>query len=210
MRTAIILINGILTDPRDDDAWTDKAESWLDTHIEDPVAIFRYEYNATPLFRRFKQATRARAIKSLVEMYQHNGDRVVLVGHSNGCDLIARVLRDTQVDEVHLISPATDEKELDVGILAGNVGLVFLYGSVNDMALKWGAQASRTLSLGLLGYGSLGLRCAAYEAKHPGIVQDFSNDRYGHRDWLSPDLNLHMTLALIASNAGLTIEDPWA
>jgi pimeloyl-ACP methyl ester carboxylesterase len=203
MRTLIFIINGILTDPRRDDAWTDIAEPWLETMIEEPVVVFRYEYNATPLLRRWGQARRARRIAEIIDRYQGQGYRVMLVGHSNGCDLIARVLKKTQVDQAHLISPATDESEMDVGIKAGNVGLVCIYGSTNDGALKYGARASRILSLGLLGYGSLGLRGPAYAARHPGIVEDHSDNTYGHGDWISPETNLYDTLRLIARNAGL-------
>jgi hypothetical protein len=206
MRTLILIINGILTDPRKDNAWTDNAEPWLETMIEGPIAVFRYEYNATPLLRRWGQAKRAKKIAEIVEHYQRHGYRIILIGHSNGCDLIARVLKTTQVDQVHLISPATDESELDVGIKAGNVGLVCIYGSTNDAALKYGAKASRVLSLGLLGYGSLGLRGPAYEAANPGIVMDFSDNSYGHSDWIRPDKNLYDTLRLIARNAGLKVK----
>ncbi|CAB4163620.1 hypothetical protein UFOVP806_32 [uncultured Caudovirales phage] len=206
MRTLILIINGILTDPRKDNAWTDIAEPWLETMIEDPISVFRYEYNATPLLRRWGQARRATRISETIEIYQRQGYRIILVGHSNGCDLIARVLKTTQVDQVHLISPATDESEMDVGIKAGNVGMVCIYGSTNDAALKYGAKASRILSLGLLGYGSLGLRGPAYEAKFPGIVIDFSDNSYGHSDWIRPDKNLYDTLRLIANNAGLNIK----
>ena len=206
MRTLILIINGILTDPRKDNAWTDNAEPWLETMIEGHVAVFRYEYNATPLLRRWGQSRRADRIAAIIERYQLNGYRVILIGHSNGCDLIARVLKTTQADQAHLISPATDESEMDVGIKAGNVGLVCIYGSTNDAALKYGARASRILSLGLLGYGSLGLRGPAYAAKHVGVVEDHSDDSRGHSDWLRPEENLHQTLRLIARNAGLKVK----
>jgi hypothetical protein len=205
MRTLILIINGILTDPRKDNAWTDNAEPWLETMLEEPAVVFRYEYNATPLLRRWGQARRARRIAEIIEWYQMHGFRVILIGHSNGCDLIARVLKTTQVDQAHLISPATDESEMDVGIKAGNVGLVCIYGSANDAALKYGARLSRILSLGLLGYGSLGLRGPAYAAEYFGIVEDHSDDRLGHSDWIRPDKNLYETLRLIARNAGLKV-----
>lgn len=203
MKTAIILINGILTDPRRDDAWTDAGEFWLGTHT-DGVVVNRYEYNGIPLLSIFGQNRRAKKVIEIVKGYTEAGDRVILVGHSNGCDIIARVIAETQVDEVHLISPATDEASIEKGIAAGRVGLVFIYGSTGDMALKYGARASRVITLGLGGYGSLGLRGPALAAKWPGIVRDFSNNSYGHGTWID-GTHLEQTLTLICKNSDIPL-----
>lgn len=204
MRTAFILVNGIFNDPGSDNAWTDFGVDWLNLHTVEPTVTVAYEYGTDAIFRSLKQKARTEAIARRADAYHQNGDRVILVGHSNGCDLIARVIKTQQVDEVHLISPATDESELDVGIKAGNVGAVFIYGSTGDLVLKYGARATRILTLGLAGFGSLGLRGPAYAAKHPKIVFDLSDNRHGHGTWLD-DHNLIATLGAVATNSGLTL-----
>lgn len=204
-RTAIILVNGILTDPRKDNAWTDFSVDWLNNHTAEPTVVTGYEYNAEILFGPWKNLSRAERIIERVKEYTAHGDRVILVGHSNGCDIIAHVIQQVEVDEVHLISPATDEKTVEMGIVLGNVDRVHIYGSTSDMALKWGAKASRIFTLGLGGYGSLGLRGPAFAAQWRGIVFDHSINTYGHGTWLSPTSNLIDTLKQVARNSGLTI-----
>ena len=109
-RTCFLAINGILTDPRKPDAWTDEFVDWVIRKLPDQVTAASYEYNATPILRRLGQAERAQHIAAKVNAYRRSGYRVSLVGHSNGCDLIARVISgmSAEVDTVHLFAPAAD------------------------------------------------------------------------------------------------------
>lgn len=206
-RTAFICINGILTDPRNDKAWTDEAVDWFNRKLPDGVVGISYEYNATPLLRRWGQRERAEHIAAKVNSYRRSGYRVVLVGHSNGCDLIARVIGEisAEVSNVHLFAPAADEIDFEHAIEMETVRRIFIYGSKNDWALKYGAQTSRALTFGKLGYGSLGLRGKEFAAKHPGVVQDHSNNGYGHSDWFTPRTNFIASMMLIARNEGFTL-----
>lgn len=204
-RTSIILVNGILTDPRRDNAWTDFSVDWLNNNVRDPVVTTGYEYNADVVFGPWKNMSRSERIVERIKEYTRHGDRVILIGHSNGCDIIARVLHQVEVDEVHLISPATDEKTLELGIVLGNVDRVHIYGSTRDRALGWGARLSRILTLGLGGYGSLGLRGPALEAMLSGVVFDHSNNSFGHSTWIEPVGNLINTLKLICRNSGIAL-----
>lgn len=208
-RTAFIFINGILTDPRRPDAWTDEAVDWVNRKLPDGVVGVSYEYNATPLLRRLGQAERAQHIAAKASAYRRSGYRVVLVGHSNGCDLIARVIggMSAEVESVHLLAPAADEADFERAIEFGSVQRIHLYGSKNDKALRFAAFTRRWLGLGLigLGYGSLGLRCPEFAAKHSGIVHDHSCDAYGHGDWFTPRMNFVSTMGLIAKNEGFSL-----
>lgn len=204
-RTAIIVVNGILTDPRRDNAWTDTSVDWFNTHCHNPVVTTSYEYNADIVFGKLGQSHRVKAIIERVKEYHRHGDRIILIGHSNGCDIIAKVLHEVHVDEAHLISPATDEKEIELGIAMNNVNHVHIYGSTRDMALKIGAQLSRFITFGLLGYGSLGLRGPALAAKWPGVVHDYSNNSFGHSTWITPRESLINTLRFIAYNSSIKL-----
>ncbi len=207
MRTAFLCINGILTDPRRADAWTDQAVDWLNRKLPDGVVGVSYEYNATPLLRRWGQRERAEHIAAKAGAYRRAGYRVVLVGHSNGCDLIARVIGgiSAEVDTVHLLSPAADEADFERAIEMETVRRIFIYGSLNDLALRYGARWSRTLTFGRLGYGSLGLRGREFALRHPAVVEDHSRDDYGHSDWFLPRANFTRTMDLIARNEGFAV-----
>lgn len=209
MRTAFICINGILTDPRRPDAWTDEAVDWINRKLPDGVVGVSYEYAATPLLRRWGQQERAQHIAAKASAYRRSGYRVVLVGHSNGCDLIARVIGgiSVEVSSVHLIAPAADEADFEVAIEADTTGSIHIYGSRNDKALRFAAGSRRWLGLGLmgLGYGSLGLRGREFAAKHPGVVVDHSRDDYGHSDWFTPRTNFLNTMRLIAQQEGFDV-----
>lgn len=206
-RRAFIFINGILTDPRRPDAWTDEAVDWVNRKLPDGCVGTSYEYNATPLLRRLGQRERAEHITARANRYRRSGYRVHLVGHSNGCDLIARVIggMSTEVESVHLIAPATDEEALEPAIEAGSVSRIHIYGSRNDRALGIGARLSRILTGGLLGYGSLGLRGREFAAAHPTVVRDHSRDDYGHSDWFRPRSNFLETMELLAANESLPV-----
>jgi len=207
-RTAFMFINGILTDPRKPDAWTDEAVDWCNRKLPDGVVGVSYEYNATPLLRRLGQSKRAQHIAAKASAYRRSGYRVVLVGHSNGCDLIGRVIggMSAEVSSVHLIAPAADEADFETALEFASVNRIHIYGSPNDKALRFAAFSRRWFGLGLvgLGYGSLGLRGQEFAAKHPAVVQDHSRADFGHSDWFKPRPNFLNTMRLIATNEGLT------
>lgn len=186
--TCYIAINGIHSDPGAADGWTDRFVSWLHWKRggRDYVAE-KWEYHTNFLLRWFRQKARAKSITELVKNYRKNGYRVVLVGHSNGCDLIARVLGNTNadIDSVHLFAPATDE-ELFVDALArGAIRRIHAYGSRNDAALRLAGVSKLALGWAHLGYGSMGLRCREFAARFPGVVFDHSDDSQGHSSWFN-------------------------
>lgn len=183
--TCYIAINGIHNDPGAADGWTDRFVSWLHWRRggRDYVAE-KWEYHTNFALRWVRQGARAKAIGELVAAYETNGYRVVMVGHSNGCDLIGRVLAaGVAVDAVHLIAPATDEALFEQAIQRKTVRKIHTYGSRNDKALKLGGMSKLLLGWAHLGYGSMGLRCREFAARFPGSVMDHSDDAQGHGTW---------------------------
>lgn len=205
-RVAFLCINGILNAPSKPDAWTDEAVLHILRKWPDDVTALKYEYFATPLFRRIGQKTRAQHIASIVNSFRRSGYRVSLIGHSNGCALIAEVIGNigSEVSSVHLFAPAADEVDFERAIEQETVQRIHIYGSTNDSALKFARITKSGIGWMGLGYGSLGLRGPAFAAKYPDIVTDHSNNAYGHSDWFEPRPNFLNTMSLIAKHEGIT------
>lgn len=121
-----------------------------------------FRYFAGPIFRRGRQQQRARQLAAMIEGWYDDGFSVVAVGHSNGCDLILRAmgLMVAHVEALHLISAAADAdfagNGLNDALAHGRCGRVMCYVSDGDSALSVWARLSNWVSLGLVGYGSLG------------------------------------------------------
>lgn len=185
-RTCYIAINGIRTRPGDAHGWTDRFVTWINTRLPDGVVAEKFEYACSALLRRVHQRERADEIAKKVGYYRRAGYRIVLVGHSNGCDLIARVLEacGAEIDAAHLISPAADEEDFAEAIREGLIRRIHIYGSRNDGALRF-ARATRPLLGWLgLGYGSLGLRGSEFEALFSDVVHAHTDHTCGHSTWL--------------------------
>jgi len=200
-RTCYIAINGIRTNPGDADGWTDRFVTWVNTRLPDGVVGEKFEYYTSALLRGLRQRQRADEISKKVGYYRRADYRVVLVGHSNGCDLIARVLEvcGAEIDAAHLISPAADEESFAEAIREGLIGRIHIYGSRNDGALRF-AKLTRPLIGWLgLGYGSMGLRGREFAAMFPGVVRDHSDDAQGHSTWMQRGANFEGLMQMIAA-----------
>lgn len=201
-RTAYIAINGILTNPGDAEGWTDRFVTWINTRLPDGVVAEKFEYATGALTRRFGQRARADAIAKKVGYYRRAGYRVVLVSHSNGGDLTARVLNDAgvEIDSAHLFAPATDDELIAQAIREGAIKRVHIYGSRNDGALKFARATRPLIGWAGLGYGSLGLRGRELAALFPEVVNDHSNDVFGHGTWFQRGQIFEDTMRLLAAN----------
>lgn len=161
----------------------------------------KFEYSASALLRRWGQKERAENLFWMVSSYLINGWRVVLVGHSNGCDIIARVLSmGARVGTVHLFAPAAFEADFEKAIAAGAVKRVHIYGSPNDGALLFASRTEKVLRWLHLGYGSMGLRGPAFAAKFPGVVLDHSIPGYDHDTWFLGGPYMTGTVRLVLTN----------
>ena len=195
-RNVFIAINGIRT-KQDFTAWTRQFDRWVDSNFDGDFVAERMEYTCSAIFRFWGQGRRTVELIEIINSYK-NDERfdtdIVLVGHSNGCDLIQRVLNiGIHVKEVHCFSPAAFDADFARAIRKKSFKRMFIYGSPVDKALRLardGQFLTRALSfllapLGVphLGYGYLGLNGACFAAKYPGIVTDCSQPDFDHSTW---------------------------
>jgi predicted alpha/beta hydrolase family esterase len=211
-RIIYFVINGIHTNPGKANAWTDEAATWLNLNTPDHVKAEKYEYFTTALTRWWKQGKRARELATKALAYQSQGYQVRMIGHSNGCDLIARVILRryksdvsepaVRVHTAHLIAPAAKDEDFAEIAEDSLARQIHLYGSRNDKALQAATLSQRALGWLGLGFGSLGLRGSDLAQRYPARVQDHSRDHYGHGTWIG-GLALPGTLTEILHNDGL-------
>lgn len=186
-RTQYILINGILTSPEDVEAWTDRAEQWIDKNTT--FKSTKMEYRATALTRRFYQNTRVKNLQKICKAYL--GDRIILVAHSNGCDIVQRMINKgiPRVHELHLIAAASEHDFIKNGynraLKNDHVEKIVVYMSPIDEALKKARWSKRLFGWMGLGYGYLGLVGPLNvnpEVKERVIMH---NEPMNHSQWFS-------------------------
>lgn len=201
-KRVFILVNGILTRPGAADGWTDRGVTWLHTHT--PHRAEKFEYACGALTRRLRQDDRAAAIARMCGFYFLAGFEVSLVGHSNGCDLIARVIR--RVDRrgflsVHLFAAAADASDF-IELLEARtadrfrIGQLFLYVSANDRALQLAGVSKTLFGWAGLGYGDLGRRVPIELGGHPRVLVH-QDDSQRHSTWLARGRQFESTMQLL-------------
>lgn len=203
MKRVYIYINGIFNCPGSADGWTDRAVTW--THNETEYRAEKYEYFAGALTRRIGQQKRARKISVMISHY-HKYPEIVLVGHSNGCDVILRVLRligARPIAGVHLIAPAC-EPDLDKNGLTylmhkGIVESLKIYLGGKDGAMK-AAKWSTTIAGWLgLGYGNLGGQKPEDLEQIIGPENVIYEAGFKHSTWFENDAILDSTLKIVTA-----------
>lgn len=200
-RRVVIAINGILSCPGESDGWTDRAVTWLHLHAPD-VRAEKFEYSAGPLTRRLYQQCRAEAIARMCNFYFEGGFEVSLIGHSNGCDLIARVLdltRSRTFRSVYLFAAAADGADFERALDEGQIANLFLYGSANDRALKLAALSQKLGGWLGLGYGSLGLAVRDFADTHANTYA-VQADGVAHSTWFERGPRFEQTMHGILAN----------
>lgn len=193
-----ILVNGILTNPRDIKGWTDRAERWYENQS---ITAVRYEYFSGALTRFIFQESR---VNDLLEIMKDLEKPFIYVGHSNGCELLSRMLKKHHVrfEAAHLFAAAVDpdfnENGFNKALEDNKLGKLFCYCSKNDKILQNGKKYTGFLNPIGLGYGNLGqvgpsnLSTIANERTYVHW-----NDDLNHSDWWSPSFfekSLKMTL----------------
>lgn len=185
-RQSFLFINGILNTPEDVNAWTDNAETWIER--ETRYTAEKFEYRSGVFTRRLFQAARVDKVMQIAKRI--DSQNLVLVGHSNGADIIERVVRKNklQIKELHLIAAASEhnfEKNgYNKALATGAVGKIFVYCSAHDKALMKAKISSFFQFMGL-GYGYLGL-------VGPSRVSEENKDKvvtiwkkFDHGQWFS-------------------------
>lgn len=181
-----LFCNGILTNPNDVNGWTDRAEAWIEK--ETPYNADKFEYFSGALTRRLYQNDRVEKVITIAR--RMTPMNLVLVGHSNGCDIIQRVVQREKfkIKELHLIAAASEhdfEKNgFNKALIKGTVEQIFCYCSPKDGALQK-AKLSNIFNFLGLGYGYLGL-------VGPSRVAESVKDRVtciwrniDHSDWFN-------------------------
>lgn len=189
-----ICVNGILNDPGAADGWTDRAVTWLHVHTDHRAE--KFEYASSALLRRLRQQQRAEAIARMCGFYFAAGYAVSLIGHSNGCDLIARVLSLLPADSfrsVHLVAPAADWPDF---ARARNVARIFLYVSAHDRALRLAGLSRRLFGWAGLGYGDLGRHVPAQALVDPRVAVARRDD-FDHSTWFERGERFETTMQLL-------------
>ena len=184
-----LFINGILTLSNGRDAWPDRAVTWVESHYGQLAE--KFEYFTDALTRRLFQ--RARVSECARLLAQYGGQDLILVGHSNGADIVCRLLAaypEIEIKQIHLLAAAAEadfeRNGLNHALLTGRLGTVHLYGSRNDTALKL-AQMTEWLRFLGLGYGALGRtgpRNVDDRVTHR--VKETWRDDFDHGTWFSP------------------------
>lgn len=177
MNKHFVLINGILTSPGDVNAWTDRAEAWIEDLTKNTAT--RHEYFSGALTRRIFQSARVEQLRSIVN--RSNND-IVLVGHSNGADLIERFIRSTsrRIAELHLIAAASEhdfrKNGYNQALISNRVGKICVYFSKKDEVLRKCSKVTPWLKWVGLGYGYLGYT-------GPKYVNTLCRDRVIESEW---------------------------
>lgn len=196
MKHQYLVVNGILSRPEDIHGWTDLFE---DFYQNEEYACSRYEYFCGALTRFMTQGKR---VKELTEIIKRIKSPLVYVGHSNGCELFGRLMKDTDVrfEAAHLFAPAMDpdcnQNGITFGLLSERVKNVYLYCSRKDLVLKdWASKTSFLRAIGL-GYGTLGYDGPKNILKNIEHRIDVTwENRYDHSDWFK-EKNIHKSFDL--------------
>jgi hypothetical protein len=151
--TVYIYVNGILTFPGDSENWNGKAVTW--THVHTDNKAEKIEYFVGPIGKVLGQKKRSYKLARTMSFYR--GWDIVLVGHSNGCDVIVDSLNDYpdsyNIKEIHLFAAACEADFEKNGLNKLGVDKVKVYIGERDSALQFWAS---TWIGQWLGYGVLG------------------------------------------------------
>lgn len=208
MKRVFILINGILVLPGDSQGWTDRGVTWLNTRTD--AKAEKFEYASGVLTRRLSQRWRALAIARMCDYYRRAGYEISLVGHSNGCDLIARVIALTghRFASVHLFAAAADWTPFALALHHDRIGALRLYVSQADTALRCARISRVLLGWAKLGYGSLGLGAPPAARTDPRITI-CECDTFGHSTWFERGHRFETTMrTLVAGESNLPLLQP--
>jgi hypothetical protein len=194
-RTIYLFVNGIATWPGNFTNWNKRAVTFTHTHTE--VKAEAFEYFCTAITRPFRADERAKHFARALREYSRLGWNIVVVGHSNGCDVILTGLKRAgwpRVDAVHLVCGACESdfevNGLNRALREKKIGEVFVYCAHED----WALPLAHTLPGKILGYGTLGLDGAIHIAEDVKLqVNQQWWKRFGHSTCWLPD-HFHATM----------------
>lgn len=208
-KTIYIFINGILTRPGDENGWNDKAVTWTNKwFLQDCRAGEKYEYFTWATTRLFKQQMRAIKLAKMISFYPEIEDfDIVLVGHSNGCDIILRTLKliwGRKIKALHFFAPACDSDLYRNGLydrvaLTKQIETIRIYIGGKDEAMKLAKLSQLIFGIFGLGYGNLGGVDPKSIRKVLGDHSVIFQPNYGHSTWFNDD-NFDTTMKFITGS----------
>lgn len=195
MKPTYVVCNGIMTDSDDVNGWTDIFE---DYYQNEGYFCNRYEYTCG-IFKSLFQGRRVRHVETICKRITRP---IVYVGHSNGCEIFSRIIKETNIKFVaaHLLSAAMDadfnDNGLNYGLLTKKVDKIYMYCSNRDLALRnWASKTTFLRKIGI-GYGVAGYtgpKNVLDQVSHRVFVE-WNND-FGHSDLLNQE-NIQDTFKL--------------
>jgi hypothetical protein len=183
LQRILIFVPGIVTWPGASRNWNNRAVTHTQTTTVWKAETF--EYWCGPLTRALGQKRRATQLARKLEFYA--GWKITLAGHSNGCDLIVKVLQNNpglKVQDLHLFCAATErdfEKNgINQAMTRRAVQTVKVYLAGQDQALRFARHNFGRW----LGYGVLGLlgptNVLPQFARKVQVLAGFPWSAYGH------------------------------
>lgn len=204
---ALYVTNGILNLPSSKKGCTDRAKRWVKKN-RPSILCDTYEYFAGAITRMFGQGKRVREISAKIAPIARAGShRIRLSGHSNGAELMRRVLVENtwlKIEELHLIGAAADydfEKNgLAKAYKEGRVRKIVCQCSKNDHTLSvWAEFTRKLLGWAGLGYGTLGL-VGPHRAPFGSTQVIWRSDEdptLDHSDYFDPGKRLDETMRIM-------------
>lgn len=176
--------NGIRTGTKENKNWGPKFSHHM---LVRGYIAEEYRYSTWAITRRIGLDRHVRAIAEKLRRYSNNGWDIVLVSHSNGCEMDRRLMVNEGIvpKQVWWYAPAVEADFSKNGLnyfLSKHQTIVNVFASEKDFVLKHVAGWSRKLTFGKLGYGSLG-HTGPVNLTSPGQVQTLTNDSLGHNDY---------------------------
>lgn len=188
-KLVIFFINGVMSNPGDAFAWTDRATAW--TNQNTPWKAEKFEYFSPVMLRFLYQNERVEKLAKAIRPYLLQKFNVWLVGHSNGADIICRLLNKENMSflGITLVAGATDadcnKNGINKAIIENRLQSANFYCSHADEILKRVGWTKKLFGWMGLGYGNIGFvgpdHILESTAQNIGITWK----RIGHCAWFA-------------------------
>tara|TARA_R110000787_G_scaffold161774_1_gene275221 strand:- start:392 stop:934 length:543 start_codon:yes stop_codon:yes gene_type:complete len=169
-----------MTFPAKSENWNGKAVTW--THLNTKYKAEKIEYWIGPISRVLGQKKRAAKLLKTLQFYAKDGWQVVLIGHSNGANVILNALKQFEnkesIKEIHMIAPAAPNNFAKNGLNDISAPITIYIGG-KDKLLWLSSGAGR-----ILGYGAMGRSGAKNNDKPVSIIK---KEDFGHSTWFEDE-----------------------
>lgn len=194
------LVNGVRTN-KDIHGWCPRAQVWYSGRLGRATWFHYFTYAS------MRWATQGKHLHKMWARLAKIKKPIIYVGHSNGCELFSRTLRERPefvFAAAHLFAPAMspdfNENGFNEALKSGRVGKIFTYCSKGDSTLEYWASFSRIAKCVGLGYDSMGYCGADQSTIDPEVKDDYEEDwypaKYDHNDCYEKDFDAFLKKTL--------------